>query len=256
MQLGTRRSRGFIVIGTLLVIGGLLVLGVLLLALMLAWYSFDLPDLDKATEYRPRQHLVVLASDGPEIAQFGSERRVFVPIATMPQSLKDAVVATEDAGFYEHNGISWRGVARAAVSNLSGGSPQGASTLTQQVARTMFLSTRRTVERKLKEALIARRLESKLTKDEILELYLNQVYVGTRAYGMGAAAETYFGKPLAALNLAEVAMIAGLPQNGPSSFRVEPNSQSPGRRGARWACGQAAFEPVHMSTGRLPGERI
>ena len=213
LGLGARRSRGIIVIGTLLVVGGVLVLGALLLALMLAWYSFDLPDLDKATEYRPRQHLVVLAGDGPEIAQFGSERRVFVPIATMPQALKDAVVATEDAGFYEHNGISWRGMARAAVSNLSGGSPQGASTLTQQVARTMFLSTRRTVERKLKEALIARRLENKLTKDEILELYLNQVYVGTRAYGMGAAAETYFGKPLAALNLAEVAMIAGLPQN-------------------------------------------
>ena len=165
LGLGARRSRGIIVIGTLLVVGGVLVLGALLLALMLAWYSFDLPDLDKATQYRPRQHLVVLAGDGPEIAQFGSERRVFVPIGTMPQTLKDAVVATEDAGFYEHNGISWRGVARAAVSNLSGGSPQGASTLTQQVARTMFLSTRRTVERKLKEALIARRLENKLTKD-------------------------------------------------------------------------------------------
>ncbi|MEY3253630.1 MAG: hypothetical protein RL227_2603, partial [Pseudomonadota bacterium] len=188
LGLGTRRSRGVIVIGTLLVIGAVLVLGALLLALMLAWYSFDLPDLDKATEYRPRQHLVVLAGDGPEIAQFGSERRVFVPIAAMPQALKDAVVATEDAGFYEHRGISWRGVARATVSNLSGGSPQGASTLTQQVARTMFLSTRRTVERKLKEALIARRLESELTKDEILELYLNQIYLGQRAYGYGAAA--------------------------------------------------------------------
>jgi penicillin-binding protein 1A len=104
-------------------------------------------------------------------------------------------------------------VARAVVANLGGGVPQGASTLTQQVARTMFLSTRRTLERKLKEALIARRLEVALTKDQILKLYLNQVYVGTRAYGMGAAAETYFDKPLAQLNLAELALIAGLPQN-------------------------------------------
>jgi penicillin-binding protein 1A len=209
-----RRSRGVVVIGSLLLVAGAVVLvGALMLGLLLAWYSFDLPPLDEATDYRPRQHLVVLAADGPEIAQFGSERRVFVPVAKMPQALKDAVIATEDAGFYEHRGISWRGVARAVVANLGGGVPQGASTLTQQVARTMFLSTRRTLERKLKEALIARRLEAALTKDQILELYLNQVYVGTRAYGMGAAAETYFDKPLAQLNLAELALIAGLPQN-------------------------------------------
>jgi len=209
-----RRERGVIVIGSLLlIVGAIVAVLALLLVALLAWYSYDLPPLDKATEYRPRQHLVVLASDGPEIAQFGSERRVFVPVAAMPQGLKDAVIATEDAGFYEHDGISWRGVARATVANLTGGVPQGASTLTQQVARTMFLSTRRTAERKIKEALIAKRLEDQLTKDEILELYLNQVYVGTRAYGMGAAAETYFGKPLAALNLAELAMLAGLPQN-------------------------------------------
>jgi penicillin-binding protein 1A len=208
------RSRGGVVIGSLLlVLGAVALVGALLLGLLLAWYALDLPPLDEATEYRPRQHLVVLAGDGTEIAQFGSERRVFVPVAQMPQALKDAVIATEDAGFYGHHGISWRGVARATLANLSGGVPQGASTITQQVARTMFLSTRRTVERKLKEALIARRLEAALTKDQILELYLNQVYVGTRAYGMGAAAETYFGKPLQQLNLAELALIAGLPQN-------------------------------------------
>jgi penicillin-binding protein 1A len=209
-----RRSRGVVGLGSLLLIAAAVVLvGALMLGLLLAWYSFDLPPLDEATDYRPRQHLVVLAADGPEIAQFGSERRIFVPVAKMPQALKDAVIATEDARFYEHHGISWRGVARAVVANLGGGVPQGASTLTQQVARTMFLSTRRTLERKLKEALIARRLEAALTKDQILELYLNQVYVGTRAYGMGAAAETYFDKPLAQLNLAELALIAGLPQN-------------------------------------------
>ena len=212
--MGAWGQRGVIVIGSLLLIVGAVVLvGALLLGLLLAWYAFDLPPLDEATDYRPRQHLVVLAADGPEIAQFGSERRVFVPVAQVPQALKDAVIATEDAGFYDHDGISWRGVARAAVANLSGGATQGASTITQQVARTMFLSTRRTLERKLKEALIARRLEAALTKDQILELYLNQVFLGTRAYGVGAAAETYFGKPLAQLNLAELALIAGLPQN-------------------------------------------
>ena len=206
------RPRGVLLAGGLFA-GALALLAAVALGGALLWYSFDLPTLDKATEYRPRQHLVVLAADGSEIGQFGSERRVFVPIEAMPQALKDAVIATEDNGFYEHAGISWRGVARAAWANVSGGVPQGASTLTQQVARTFFLSTRRTLERKLKEALIARRLERELGKDQILELYLNQVYVGTRAYGMGAAAETYFGKPLAALGLAELALIAGLPQN-------------------------------------------
>jgi penicillin-binding protein 1A len=102
-----RRARGVIVIGSLLlIVGAVLVVGALLLALLLAWYAFDLPPLDEATTYRPRQHLVVLAADGPEIAQFGSERRIFVPVAQMPQALKDAVIATEDAGFYEHSGIS------------------------------------------------------------------------------------------------------------------------------------------------------
>ncbi len=206
------RQRGALVLGTLL-LAGLALLAVLLLALATLWYSFDLPSLDKATEYRPRQHLTVLAADGSEIAQFGSERRVFVPIEAMPKALKDAVLATEDSQFYEHGGISWKGVLRAAWANVSGGVPQGASTITQQVARTFFLSTRRTAERKIKEALIARQLESELSKNQILELYLNQIYLGQRAYGFGAAAETYFGRPLAELGLPELALLAGLPQN-------------------------------------------
>ena len=213
MASAARRRGGLVVLGTLALLTGLALLGVLLLSLLTLWWSFDLPPLDKAVDYRPHQHLQVLAADGTELAQFGSERRLFVPIAATPPLLKQAVVAVEDADFYSHSGISWRGVVRAAWSNLTGGIGGGASTITQQVSRTFFLSTQRTAERKIKEALIARQLEQVLSKDEILELYLNQIYLGQRAYGYGAAAQVYFGKPLAQLNLAETAMLAGLQQN-------------------------------------------
>ena len=208
------RQRGFIILGSLL-LGALALLAAagLVLGIAVAWYWNDLPPLDKATDYRPRQHLQVLTADGVEIAQGGTERRIFVPIAQTPQRLKQAVLATEDAGFYAHGGISWRGLARATVANLGGGMPQGASTITQQVARTFFLSTRRTPERKIKEALLALQLERQLSKDQILELYFNQIYLGQRAYGFGAAAQVYFGKTLDQLTLAEAAMLAGLPRN-------------------------------------------
>ncbi|MBC7941869.1 MAG: PBP1A family penicillin-binding protein [Chitinophagaceae bacterium] len=208
------RPRGLVILRTLvLTAGAALLLGLLVLAAVAAWYARDLPPLDKATDYRPNQHLQVLTADGVEIAQFGAERRVFVPLAQMPMPLRKAVLATEDRQFYEHSGVSWRGLARATVANLTGGVPQGASTITQQVARTFFLSTRRTPERKLKEAMLAWRLEDKLSKDQILELYLNQIYLGQRAYGFGAAAQAYFGRPLESLSLAETALLAGLPQN-------------------------------------------
>lgn len=212
------RQRGLVVLGGLLLAAlALLVVGALALGAAAAWYWNDLPPLDKATDYRPRQHLQVLTADGVEIAQFGTERRIFVPIAQTPRRLKQAVLATEDADFYQHGGISWRGLARATVANLLSlvdkGLPQGASTITQQVARTFFLSTRRTPERKIKEALLALQLERQLSKDQILELYFNQIYLGQRAYGFGAAAQVYFGKTLDQLTLAEAAMLAGLPQN-------------------------------------------
>ncbi len=208
------RQRGVLILGTiLLVLLTLALLAALVLGGMALWYAQDLPSLDKATDYRPRQHLQVLTADGAEIAQFGTERRLFVPLAATPKLLRDAVIAVEDHTFYEHGGISWRGVARAVWSNLTGGIGGGASTITQQVSRTFFLSTRRTPERKIKEALIAWRLEDQLTKDEILELYLNQIYLGQRAYGYGAAAQVYFGKTLAQLSIAETAMLAGLQQN-------------------------------------------
>jgi penicillin-binding protein 1A len=207
-----RQGRG-IVITTVLLLASAAALALLALAFAAAWYWRELPPLTKVIDYQPRQHLQVLTADGAEIAAFGSERRIFVPIEQIPPALKDAVLAIEDTGFYEHGGISFKGLLRAFIANLGGGMPQGASTITQQVARTFFLSTRRTPERKIKEALLALQIERELGKDRILELYLNQIYLGQRAYGFGAAAQVYYGKPLAALTLAESAMLAGLPQN-------------------------------------------
>ncbi|MED5620215.1 penicillin-binding protein 1A [Ideonella sp. BN130291] len=192
-------------------LAGLLLLYVVV---MCAWYYPQLPALDKVVDYEPAQSLQVFTRDGVELGQFGAERRQFVPIAKVPRLLQDAVVAVEDVRFREHHGIDLRGVLRAVLANLTpGGMPQGASTITQQVARTFFLSTRRTTERKLKEAMLALKIEQQLSKDEILELYLNQIFLGQRAYGFAAAAQVYFGKPLDALSVAEVAMLAGLPQN-------------------------------------------
>lgn len=205
MSLVVRRS-------LLAVLAGALVVALALGAAVL-WYMPQLPELDKVLQYQPRQPLQVYTRDGVEIAQFGAERRQFTPIAQIPRRMQDALLAVEDARFREHRGIDPIGVARAIVANLSGGMPQGASTITQQVARTFFLSSRRTAERKLKEALLALRIEQQLSKDQILELYMNQIYLGQRSYGFAAAAQTYFGKPLAELSTAEMAMLAGLPQN-------------------------------------------
>ncbi|OYT95743.1 MAG: penicillin-binding protein, partial [Pseudomonas sp. PGPPP3] len=191
---------------------GLVLAGAAVLGVAIAWYAPQLPPLDRVTSYQPRQPLQVFTADGVEIAQFGTERRQFVPVAQIPALVRDAVVAVEDKRFREHSGIDLRGVARAVLANL-GGRREGASTITQQVARTFFLASRVTPERKLKEAMLALRIEQQLGKDQILELYLNQIYLGQRAYGYAAAADTYFGKPLAALSVAEVAMLAGLPQN-------------------------------------------
>ena len=174
---------------------------------------WDIPPLDKALNYQPKQPLQVFTSDGVELAAFGAERRQFVPIERTPKLLQDAVIAVEDARFREHGGVDPKGMARAALALLTGGMRQGASTITQQVARVFFLETKFTPERKTREILIALELEKKLSKDRILELYMNEIYLGQRAYGFAAAAQTYFGKPMDSLSIAETAMLAGLPQN-------------------------------------------
>ncbi len=182
-------------------------------AIPVAAAAWEMPPLDRVINYRPHQPLQIFTADGVEIAQFGLERRQFLPIAQMPKLLQDAVIAVEDSRFREHGGIDPKGMARALLTMLSGGRRQGASTITQQVARTFFLSNRQTAERKIKEMLIALKIEQQLSKDRILELYLNEIYLGQHAYGFAAAAQVYFGKPLDKLSIAEVAMLAGLPQN-------------------------------------------
>ncbi|MES2718185.1 MAG: PBP1A family penicillin-binding protein [Pseudomonadota bacterium] len=198
-----------------LLIGGLgtLMAAVGLLVLVVAWFGPQLPSLDPVTTYQPRQPLQVFTADGVEIGQFGAERRQFVPIAKIPPLMQQAVLAVEDARFYDHSGLDLVGVARAVVAQFTGGLRQGASTITQQVARTFFLSQRFTAERKIKEVLLALEIERRLDKPQILELYMNQIYLGQRSYGFAAAAQAYFGKPLEALSIAEAAMLAGLPQN-------------------------------------------
>ena len=188
-------------------------LGLVALLALTAFFSTQLPDTSSLSNYQPKQPLRVLTADGVEVAGFGTERRVYKPIDQIPQLMKDSLLAVEDARFYEHGGLDPIGVARAIVANLTGGRTQGASTITQQVARNFFLSRSRTLERKIKEALLAFKIESQLSKDQILELYMNQIYLGSRAYGFEAAAQAYFGKTLSALSAAESAMLAGLPQN-------------------------------------------
>jgi penicillin-binding protein 1A len=191
-------------------------LGIAALAILLI--NDRLPPLDALIEYKPRIPLRIYSADGVLIGEYGEERRTFVPIAEVPEAMKQAIVAAEDSRFFDHVGIDLIGVARAALANLaSGGTEQGASTITMQLAREFFLSPERTYTRKIVEILIALRIEDTLTKEQILELYINQIFLGKRAYGFAAAAQTYFGKPLAALSAAEAAMLAGLPK-APSRF--------------------------------------
>jgi penicillin-binding protein 1A len=209
----------------LLLAGGFLVTCVLLLALTIALAYPNLPSLQALTEYQPKIPLRIYTAEGVQIGEFGEERRAVVAIAEVPDALKNAIIAAEDERFYEHAGIDYIGVLRAAYMNLiSGGRRQGASTITMQVARNFFLSSEKTLTRKLYEALLAFKIEHSLSKEQILELYVNQIYLGQRAYGFGAASQIYFGKALDKLNLAETAMLAGLPK-APSLYNPIANPQ-------------------------------
>ncbi|WP_428826585.1 penicillin-binding protein 1A [Azonexus sp. IMCC34842] len=184
-----------------------------LVGAMLVTVLPNLPAFDVVTDYRPKIPLRIYTADGALLGEFGEEHRDFTPIKEIPPVLKDALLAIEDSRFYEHGGVDYRGVARALAADLTGGFRQGASTITMQVARTFFLSQEKTVKRKLAEVVLAYRIESALSKDQILELYMNQIYLGQRTHGFASAARTYFNKPLAELTLAEAAMLAGIPQN-------------------------------------------
>lgn len=191
--------------------------GLMLVAIALSVAYPNLPEISSLTDYRPKLPMRIYSADGVLLGEFGEERRNFTPIAEIPKVMQHAVLAIEDARFYEHGGVDYKGVLRAGLAQLSDARSQGASTITMQVARNFYLSTEKTFTRKIYEVLLALKIESVLSKEQILEVYMNQIFLGQRAYGFAAASEIYFGKPLKDLTVAEAAMLAGLPK-APSSY--------------------------------------
>ena len=202
-----------IVLYPVIVLLGLAAIGIALAMIILALAYPNLPSLEILTDYRPKIPLRVYTADGYLIGEFGEERRAVISIQEVPAVMKQAILAAEDDRFYQHGGVDYPGILRAASANLvGGGKRQGASTITQQVARNFFLSGEKTYTRKLYEALLSFKIENNLSKDQILELYINQIFLGQRAYGFAAAAQIYYGKPLKDISIAEAAMLAGLPK--------------------------------------------
>ncbi len=192
------------------------------------YYASDLPRLDSLADYRPNLHSVVYDAKGRVMGEFRYEnqRRFLVPISKAPQLMIDAFVAVEDEHFFEHKGVDYMGIARATLENLRAGEiKQGASTITQQVCRSLLLSSEKTLERKIKEAILAQRIESRFSKEEILYLYLNDIYFGHGAYGIEAAAQSYLGKSVGDLSLGEIALLVGLPQ-APSRYNPYANPEA------------------------------
>jgi len=212
--------RWLLYVGSVLL--GLGVVGALLGAFVLVLLYPTLPSLENLTDYRPKIPLRIVSAEGDLLGEFGEERRAVVNIADVPDVMKQAILAAEDERFYSHGGVDYLSVLRAAASNLASGTQQGAGTITMQVARNFFLTREKTITRKLREVLLAWKIEANLSKDEILQLYVNQIFLGQRAYGFAAAAQIYFGKPLKDLSAAEAAMLAGLPK-APSAFNPVSN---------------------------------
>ena len=223
----SRRERGFgalslvtilVAIPVTLALAAILTVG---LAAVLA--ANRLPSLDVLTDYRPKVPLRVWTADGVLIGEFGEERRSVVRIEHVPELMKQAILAAEDDSFFEHSGVDLAGIARAAFANIVAGSKtQGASTITMQLARNFFLSNERSYTRKIYEILLAFKIERTLTKEQILEIYINQIFLGQRAYGFASASQVYYGKPLTQLSAAEAAMLAGLPK-APSAYNPVVN---------------------------------
>jgi penicillin-binding protein 1A len=206
--------------------GGLALAGLLslliIVAIAMAVAFPNLPDISDLSDYRPKLPLRVFSAEGVLIGEFGEERRHLTPIREIPKVMTDAVLAIEDARFYEHGGVDYKGILRAALANLGRIKSQGASTITMQVARNVYLSSEKTYTRKIYEILLTFKLEHMLTKDQILEIYMNQIFLGNRAYGFAAASEAYFDKPLKDVSIAEAAMLAGLPK-APSAYNPISN---------------------------------
>ena len=194
----------------------------LAIALALSVAYPNLPDISDLADYRPKLPLRIYSSEGAMLGEFGEERRNLTPINEIPKVMKDAVLAIEDARFFQHGGVDYKGVIRAGLANLGRVKSQGASTITMQVARNVYLSSEKTFTLKIYEVLLTFKLEHLLTKDQILEIYMNQIFLGNRAYGFSAASEAYFGKPLKSITVAEAAMLAGLPK-APSAYNPISN---------------------------------
>ncbi len=209
-----------------LTLAGLAVAGVVAImcaiGIALAVAYPNLPDVAALADYRPKLPLRVFTSDDKLIGEFGEERRNLLTIREIPDVMKNAVLAIEDARFFEHSGVDYRGMVRAALANLGQAKSQGASTITMQVARNVYLSAEKSYTRKIYEVLLTFKLEHMLTKEQILEIYMNQIFLGQRAYGFSTAAQTYFGKPLKDVSIAEAAMLAGLPK-APSAYNPISN---------------------------------
>ncbi|HET7319841.1 MAG TPA: PBP1A family penicillin-binding protein [Nitrospirota bacterium] len=198
----------------LAILGLLFVAGVLTLALMFYILSFGLPTIESLKDYKPSAGTMILAKDGRVLGQVRIEKGIYVPLHRIPKQMVNALLATEDPRYYQHKGIDYRGILRAALKDIfSLRLKQGGSTITQQLTKVIFLSPERKLTRKIKEIILARRIEKELTKEDILELYLNKIYFGHGAYGVQMAAKTYFGKNIWEVNLAEAALLAGLPQS-------------------------------------------
>ncbi len=200
---------------------GMVAIG-LLLGVALAMIYPQLPDISDLSDYRPKLSMRVYSVEGTVIGEFGEERRNLTPFKDIPKVMKDAVLAIEDARFYQHGGVDYIGLLRASIANLGRAKSQGASTITMQVARNVYLSSEKTFTRKIYEILLTTKLEHMLSKDQIFEIYLNQIYLGNRAYGFAAACEAYFGKPIKDISIAEAAMLAGLPK-APSAYNPISN---------------------------------
>ncbi len=194
------------------------------------YLTYNLPKIDSLDDYHPDLVTKVYSHDGSVVAEFFTERRIVAPLHKMPKHLISAFLAAEDSKFYEHEGLNYMSIMRAAYKNMMAGKVvQGGSTITQQVARSFFLTQERKISRKIREAIMAYRIESRLTKDEILNLYLNQIYLGNGAYGVQTASETYFGKNVQDLTLAEAAMLAALPK-APSKYSPLVNFEAAKKR--------------------------
>ena len=194
----------------------------LLVGIALAVAYPNLPEISGLMDYRPKLPMRIFSADGVLLGEYGEERRTFTPLAQIPKVMQQAVLASEDARFYQHSGVDIKGVLRAGLAQFNRSRSQGASTITMQVARNFYLSTEKTYTRKIYEMLLAFKMESVLSKDQILEVYMNQIFLGQRAYGFAAASEIYFGKPLKDITVAESAMLAGLPQ-APSAYNPVNN---------------------------------